>query len=73
MKSVEQLQSLSQNPFYKMSEQEKQVLEEAKQQQPIVSSVKIDSKKKESQTSLGSAPVKEIGKLNKQIGDPTTE
>lgn len=73
MKSVEQLQKLSENPFYEMTDSEKQALGEAKKQTTIVSSVKIDSKKKESQTSLGSATVKEIGKLDKHIGDPVTE
>lgn len=72
MKSAEQLEKLSKNPFYKMSNEEKQQLDEA-QKQTIVSSVKIDSKKKESQTSLGSATVKEIGKLEKHSGDPISE
>lgn len=72
MKTVEQLQQLSKNPFYKMTEEEKKTLENASTLK-IVSSVDVDSKKKVSQTSLGSATVKEIGKLDKHHGDPVAE
>jgi hypothetical protein len=73
MKSIEQLVRLSQNPFYKMSESEVKQLESVKQDEPITSSVTEDSKKKVSQTTLGSATVKETGKLNKHSSDPVSE
>jgi hypothetical protein len=73
MKSIEQLEKLSSNPFYVMSEDESKVLEESRsQEEDRVSSVTEDNKKKESYSS-GNATVKEIGKLDKHHGDPRAE
>lgn len=74
MKTIEQLKKLSGNPFYVMSEEEAKLLEEAPTEtpEPKVSSVTEDNKKKESR-STESATVKEIGKLDKQHGDPRAE
>lgn len=72
MKTVEQLKKLSQNPFYVMSEQESEVLEETESIAKRTSSVTKDNKKKESY-SRGNATVKETGKLNKHHGDPRAE
>lgn len=71
MKTIEQLEKLSGNPFYVMSEEEAARLEESKNQE-IVSSVTEDNKKKESR-SRENATVKEIGKLDKYHGDPRAE
>jgi hypothetical protein len=73
MKSIEQLVKLSQNPFYKMSEEEVKTLETVEQDTPKVSSKSVDSKKKVSQTTLGNATVKETGKLSKHASDPVSE
>ena len=68
MKTVEQLEKLSKNPFYVMSEEEAKTLEEAQK----ATSVSVENKKKESY-SLGNATVKETGKLDKHHGDPVKE
>jgi len=73
MKNVEQLEKLSKNPFYVMSESESKVLEESKAKKKArVSSVTEDNKKKEYR-SKENATVKETGKLDKQHGDPRAE
>jgi hypothetical protein len=64
MKSVEQLQKLKINPFYKMSKEEIQALEEAESQA---------SQKKGKMSSRGNAAVKETGKLDKHSSDPVAE
>lgn len=72
MKSDELLKKLADNPFYKMSTQEAQRLEELKSGN-VSSSVAEDRKKKVSQTTLGTAVVKETGKLHKHPTDPVSE
>ena len=73
MKSDDTLVRLAQNPHYKMSDAEVERLEQIGQDEPRFSSVSVDSKKKQSQTTLGSATVKETGKLNKHPSDPVRE
>ena len=73
MKTVEQLKKLSNNPYYVMSDEEAKVLENASTSQgQVVSSVEEDNKKKESDSTVN-VTVKEIGKLDKQHGDPRSE
>lgn len=72
MMSLEQIEKLANNPFYQMSPEEKDMLENSRKQKINVSLVRADSKKKLS-TSIGNATVKEIGKLSKAHGDPTSE
>lgn len=67
MKSIQQLRVLNQNPFYTMTEQEKQLLEEANSTETTL--YHLDDSKKKSQ-SLGSAAVKETGSLDKHSSDP---
>lgn len=73
MKSDETLVKLSQNPFYKMNDAEKEQLEKIAQDEPKVSSVSVESKKKEATVTLGNATVKETGKLAKHASDPVSE
>lgn len=73
MKSDEVLVRLAQNPHYKMSDDEVKRLDQMGQDAPKTSSVSVDSKKKQAQTTLGSATVKETGKLNKHPSDPVSE
>lgn len=72
MKTPEQLEKLSNNPFYKLTQEESRALEEHREKSRV-SSVTVDKKKKRQSRSTESATVKEIGKLNKQHGDPKSE
>lgn len=65
-KSIEQLRFLANNPYYTMTEAEKQRLAQAESQSTTESSdPKVPSFKE-------SATVKEIGQLNKHSGDPVS-
>lgn len=73
MKTDEQIQKLSQNPFYKLSEEEKTRLDSLSRTTAKVTSESEDSKKKQSQSARGNAAVKETGKLEKHSSDPVSE
>lgn len=68
MKTIEQLRSLAKNPFYVLTEEEKQALAAA--DSLSIYSPSDDSKKK---SSRGNAAVKETGKLNKHPTDPVND
>ena len=72
MKSDETLVRLSQNPFYKMSDEEAKRLKTISKEKKT-SSVSEDSKKKEATVTRGNATVKETGKLSKHDNDPVKE
>lgn len=73
MKTLEQLEKLSSNPFYVMTAEEKELLQNQQTESNTqIQPLKQDSKKKLSQSS-GIVAVKETGRLDKQHGDPTSE
>lgn len=72
MKSDEILQRLSQNPFYKMTDEEAKRVKEL-ESAANTSSVTEDSKKKQQQVVKGNATVKETGKVKKHASDPVSE
>ena len=70
-KSLEQLQQLSKNPYYVLTDAEQLQLAQAESQQNAQPRRELDASPK-LQRSKGSATVKEIGKLNKHSGDPVS-
>lgn len=69
-KSIQQLRQLAENPFYNLTEAEKQQLAEADSQDNAQAPKGVDTRPKVS--SSGNATVKEIGQLNKHEGDPVS-
>lgn len=62
MKSTKVLQKLAKNPFYKMTPEEQEQLQNGSESFP---KAKVSSK--------GNAAVKSVGKLNKHETDPVAE
>lgn len=69
MRTIEQIRQLSQNPFYKLTAAERQMLEQADGQ----SQDSTDTTSKKRGSVKGNAVVKETGKLNKHSTDPVSE
>lgn len=75
MKSIQQLEQLAQNPFYKMSEEEAKFLKDSKKSGAKSPKAQEVNRPQDNtvRTSKSNAAVKETGKLNKHIGDPVKE
>ena len=73
MKSIQLLTRLSENPHYKLSQEEKDYLEANVEEPEVI--VPQTSKKKSSSSipTHGNAAVKEIGKLDKHADDPIAQ
>lgn len=69
MKSVQQLRVLAKNPFYQLTNEEVDILQEADSKQATAYRKNIKKKKHVK----GAASVKIVGKINKHSTDPTTE
>lgn len=89
MKDIEHLRRLANNPFYVMSVEDKQLLEELENNKSTskvtetkarkgfnpakVQEAEATTSQKKLHKGKGNAVVKEIGKLNKHSTDPITE
>lgn len=67
MKTIEQLEKLSGNPFYTLTPEEQQRLEESRAEESL------DGDESPKKLTRGNAAVKEIGKLDKHSADPVSE
>ena len=73
MKSTEQLIKLAQNPYYTLSYEEKQALEQIQPDEVSISSTTETSQKKQSLATRENATVKETGKLAKHSTEIVSE
>lgn len=75
MKSDDTLLRLSKNPYYKLTGEEAQRVQNivSSQAQAPTPTPTIDLTKKKVTETLGNAAVKETGQLNKHESDPVTE